>query len=229
VDYLDFQLDVAAGGEGRYTVVARSSVGEVSSPVRLAIDLGTVDQRVRMTRFALLSATALARRTATDEERTVREFGRDLLASILDGETRALFHATRERAKRTAGEVRVVLRIGPPELARLPWEIGWDDDTQSYLSLRFPVVRSSAVSAPVRPLHVTPPLRILCVVASPHGLPELDAAAERARMEAGLADLIAANDIELDWLPTGSWRGIQQAIRTGQLIDRWSSSVLPRT
>jgi hypothetical protein len=35
-------------------------------------------------------------------------------------------------------------------------------------------------------------------------------------MEAGLADLIAANDIELDWLPTGSWRGIQQAIRTGQ-------------
>ncbi len=216
MDYLDFELDIGADDEGRYEVTARSCAGEVGRPVRLAVDLDTVDQRLRMLKFALLSVAAVARRTAKDEERTVQEFGRDLLGSVLDRKIRTLFEATRERAKDVTGDVRIVLNVRPPELARLPWETCWDDATQTYLSLRFPMVRSSAVSAPVRTLKVSPPLRVLCMVASPRGLPRLDAEAEQARMEDGLADLVAADLIRLTWLRGGSWRELQRAVRTGQ-------------
>jgi CHAT domain-containing protein len=216
VDYLDFELDIGADDEGRYEVTARSCAGEVGRPVRLAVDLDTVDQRLRMLKFALLSVAAVARRTAKDEERTVQEFGRDLLGSVLDRKIRTLFEATRERAKDVTGDVRIVLHVRPPELARLPWETCWDDETQTYLSLRFPMVRSSDVSAPVRTLEVSPPLRVLCMVASPRGLPRLDAEAEQARMEDGLADLVAADLIRLTWLRGGSWRELQRTVRTGQ-------------
>jgi formylglycine-generating enzyme required for sulfatase activity len=64
-------------------------------------------------------------------------------------------------------------------------------------------------------MEVTPPLRILGMVASPRGLAELDVRTEKERLSQPLEALQAAGLIELHWLEGQTWRDLQRAMRRG--------------
>jgi hypothetical protein len=63
-----------------------------------------------------------------------------------------------------------------PELADLPWEYLYDKRNNRFLCLsdRTPFVRYLDLPQPVGTLAVTPPLRVLVVIASPVEHPALD-------------------------------------------------------
>jgi hypothetical protein len=66
------------------------------------------------------------------------------------------------------------------------------------------------------PLEITPPLRVLGLVASPRGMPALDVAAEQKHLSDALATPIAEGLIELEWLTEASWDGVHERLLSNQ-------------
>ena len=91
--------------------------------------------------------------------------------------------------------MRIRLRIEPPELATLPWELLYDGDEDTFLSIspEQPLVRYVPARLPARPMKVTPPLRLLIVLANPDELESLDIEQEQAIILQALADLIVVD------------------------------------
>src|SRR6185437_10387671 len=85
------------------------------------------------------------------------------------------------------------------------------------LSRGTPLVRYPEVALPMQPLRVTPPLRILGMIASPSGLgtETLDVERERERLGEALKDLEADGLVKLEWLEGQTWRHLQRAMRGG--------------
>ena len=79
-----------------------------------------------------------------------------------------------------------------------------------------PVVRHLELPQTIRPLAVTPPLRILGMVASPSDLQALDIRVERERLERVIAPLQDKSLLQLHWLEGATWRDLQRAMRREQ-------------
>ncbi len=109
------------------------------------------------------------------------------------------------------------LRIEAPELAALPWEFLVDPRQEEYVCLQrhTPLVRYLSGPQPPRPLPVTPPLRILGMVADPTDLPRLQVTREQQRVETALKSLRSRGLVELTWLDGQTWRDLQRAMRGG--------------
>lgn len=113
--------------------------------------------------------------------------------------------------------VRVKLLMHAPQLAAMPWEFLFDPRRRDYLALDpyTPIVRYPELAQRTTPLPVTPPLRILGVIANPTDLPRLDVERERQQLEAAIRPLVDQGRVQLTWLPGQSWRDLQQWMRPG--------------
>ncbi len=81
---------------------------------------------------------------------------------------------SKDAVRREDRGLRLRLRLtDAPFLAAMPWELLYDKSSKIFYaqSDRTPVVRYLDVTNPPRPLGVRGPLRILVIIASPHGLP----------------------------------------------------------
>ena len=99
----------------------------------------------------------------------------------------------------------------------MPWEFLYDPRQAEYvcLSRNTPLVRYLELQQPLQSLKVTPPLRILGVIAGPSDLPALDVARERERVERAVAGLRAQGAVELAWLAGQTWRDLQRELQGG--------------
>jgi outer membrane protein assembly factor BamD (BamD/ComL family) len=213
---LDFQVEIGAGGDRGYEVVARAPQGgEATAHLRLPGSAQLLGEQLGRLQDALLASSASVRRSLTREERPVQEFGRALFDALMVDNVRGLLVASRQQAAREGKQLRLVLQIRPPELARLPWEFLFDAGEDDYLCLETPLVRYPFVLQQQRPLGVTPPLRVLGMVARPGDQQALAIDDEQQRLGRALADLERAGRVELSWVPGQTWRDLQAAMRTG--------------
>ena len=127
------------------------------------------------------------------------------------------YSASRALADERGERLRIVLRVNAPELAALPWEAMYDDETGSYVCRRQPLVRHVPVAAPPPPLRVQGPLRILAVVSSPRGLDPLDVEGERANLTSALSTLAKRGAVQVDWVDDARWSVLQDKL----LGDEW--------
>ena len=95
---------------------------------------------------AVLASSAQVRRSITSEEQPVQQLGRVLFDALLTGDGLALLVASRHSAMQRGEQLRMVLRVGPPELAGLPWEFLFDTSEDSYLCARSPSSRARPCS-----------------------------------------------------------------------------------
>ena len=109
----------------------------------------------------------------------------------------------------------LVLRVRPPELARLPWEFLFDPSQGDYLGLTMPLVRYPQVLAPRQPLQVAPPLRILGMVARPGDQHALDTGEEQQRLWTALATLQREGLVELEWVAGQTYNDLEDALDNG--------------
>ena len=116
-------------------------------------------------------------------------------------------------ARRDGKGLRIRLRFQVSDLATLPWEFLYDPQRGDHISLdpATPVVRHLEMARGHSPLTVRPPLRILGMIASPHGLRELDVERERANMTEAIRHLQDAGYAKLDWVEGKTWRALQAA------------------
>ena len=209
----DFVIEMD-GQPGNYRMHVSSPAGDDSvhvglDPARLGVDLDTLQAHV-------LASAATSRSMRVPElERPLREVGQALFEAVFQASTGALFLSSRNEVERAGGRLRIVLRLHPPELAVLPWELLFSGHYGGYLCRRSQMVRYVDAPEPVRRLTVTPPLRVLGMTALPGDLAGLDADTERRRLEQLLAPFQARGLITVDWVPGQSWEAAQDALYAG--------------
>ncbi len=218
MQYLDLDLEIGAGSGREYPVVVRSPAGEARIVMRFPYDDLTLESRLKDLRIALLRSANVHRKALSDEEQAVQEFGRTLFEALLAGDARALFDVSRATAAQEGKSgVRLRLRIQAPELAALPWEYLYDPRLGDYLCLsrKTPLVRYPEIAQPIQPLKVTPPLRILGMIASPSDQDPLDVSREQERIRQSLEKLQTEGWVELTWLKGQTWEDLQEAMWDG--------------
>ncbi|MEM7530836.1 MAG: CHAT domain-containing protein [Chloroflexota bacterium] len=120
-----------------------------------------------------------------------------------------------------AQHLRIRLRIEAPELATLPWELLFDGDEDAFIAIspELPLVRYVPARLPARPMQITPPLRLLIVIASPDdlgplGFDEIDTAQEQTIILEALSDLVDQDRIQVHIVDHGTPANISQAMRS---------------
>ncbi|MEK7785607.1 MAG: CHAT domain-containing protein, partial [Chloroflexota bacterium] len=124
--------------------------------------------------------------------------GRRLASSLFNDEVETLFHKAvgAVQAQPKLG-LRLRLRIEPPELSVLPWELLWlgtDLDPLS-VSTRHVVTRYIELSAPVREMISPRPLRLLGIIPQGSGL---NVEKEKKALEGAIAEL--GDSLQVLWL-----------------------------
>ncbi|HSC73897.1 MAG TPA: PQQ-binding-like beta-propeller repeat protein [Gaiellaceae bacterium] len=217
--YLDFELEIGPAEGGVYPVaVLHSPAGEGRTKMRFPFDGPTLTNRLQALEIALLRSSGVRRRVATREEEIVQDFGRQLTEALLTGKVRTLFDLSRREAYEKDVGLRLKLRVQAPDLSVIPWEFLYDEQEDEYLALArsTPVVRYLELPQPLKPLTVTPPLKILGMIASPRDQDPLDTGRERKRLEDAVASLEKDGRVELTWIEGETWRDLQRAMRNGE-------------
>jgi hypothetical protein len=202
MQYLDFEIEIAASAGADATVrVLRSPAGEAAGSLRWPYDREATGRRVEALQEALLRSHAAATALETPAA-TVKALGRALWAALITDDVLAAYEVSRDRAKQQRFGLRLKLRVLDPELATLPWEYLFDARRDAYpvLSASTPIVRYVPLQQAIEPLDVSPPLRLLAMVASPRGLPLLDTEGEMRRLEGAVEKLRARGLIDLVWV-----------------------------
>jgi hypothetical protein len=217
MEYLDFELEISPHGESEFLVsVIRSPAGEVAqSFARLPFSDAALKLYLKDLQIAILRSGGLWRGLGCREEVSVQEFGGRLFDTFFDGEVRSCYDASQRLAAQQGKGLRLKLRIKSPRLAALPWEFLYDSREGDFicLSREKPLVRYLDLSRPVQPLAVSPPLRVLGVLASPRDLDPLNVRREKQRVEEAVRSLQEDGLLELTWLEGQTWRDLQHAMR----------------
>jgi hypothetical protein len=212
IDYLDLELAIGPGRSGFYAVhVLRSPSGEAQGELAWPWSAAEL-QRVRQDLQAAVEGAHL-----TQTAQMVRTVGETLFHALFSGAIGICYEASRATAHSQGRGLRIKLRIEPPELHVVPWELLFDPGLTEFLALsrQTPLVRYLAVSQPILPLAVEPPLRILVMAASPNGVAALDLKQEQVRLAAALAPLVGQRRAEIVWLAGQRWRDLQEAMQRG--------------
>jgi len=212
---LDFELEIGADAAGSYPVLARAPGGEAATTLRLPLTPAELDYQLAVVKDKVLVSAAVVRRAPTIDEQPVRKLGQRLFEAVIADDVRGLYVASRQHARENGSVLRLVLRVRPPELARLPWEFLFDPGRQDYLGLTVPLVRYLQVLAPRAPLRVEAPLRILGMVARPGDQHALDAGAEQQRLQVALAGLAREGLVELGWVSGQTYSDLEDALDQG--------------
>ena len=215
MDVIEVAIAPVTGSDSTFRVeVVRSAAGEASTVVEL--DVAALMARRALVQQTLLASSVRTRRMISADELVVQQFGQELFAAVLGtGEVAGRYRAAGAVAATRAERLRVVLRIGPPRLASLPWEAMHDQDLGRYVCRQSPLIRHVPVASLPAPLQVNPPLRILGVVSSPRGLPQLDTDRERQQLEQALAYPVRDGLVEVRWAPTATWADLHVQLMDG--------------
>ena len=192
-------------------VEVRGSEGEVTVPVSLPDPqmLSTLLDRFFM---AVDTARLDARLAAEYEYRAAYRLGGILFDALLPSRARMLYYACRSASRRIGSYLRLVLRIGPPDLAALPWEFMWDSESGIFPCLEHPLVRYVEQPLPTDTMRTSVPVRFLAMVAAPRDQPELYVEQECASIERALNTFIKQGQAKLDWVRGESWTDLQRKL-----------------
>jgi hypothetical protein len=201
---------------GTYKVqVIESPAGEES----VSIQLKTSELIEGLEDFeqTLLASSVPSRRLLSLGEKRVRGVGQLLFDALFSQRPLArVYRASCAVAADRGDTLRMVLRLNAPELAALPWESMFDEEAETYLSRREPLVRHMPVPLSPPPLKVQLPLRILAPIASPRGLDVLDVEKEIEDLKRALSQPIGSGSVVLHWLEH-AWPALHGSL----LSDSW--------
>ncbi|MEA5593324.1 CHAT domain-containing protein [Rivularia sp. UHCC 0363] len=198
MNYQDFQIFVDRNNNIR----ASSEQGEVSGELRLEMN------KIKLT-------LKLIESEETDSE-LLKALGQELYQALFPNQINARFHATMASAQTNQYSVRLRLIFESPELAALPWEFLYDEDTNIFLANNIDTILSRYIDVPLQKREIKAaslPLKVLLVIASPSNLAHLDATGEEKLIREALGKHIDAKIIELDVLKEATIRNINQKLR----------------
>ena len=189
IHYENFDLLLSRGPDGYRAKVIGSPAGEASEDFSLVIGQTELENLVlRMTRTRRTN-----RGIEAHDANKAEALGRTLYDAVFRGEVRDCFGSSIRKVRDINCGLRIRLRLdkGVTELNNLPWELLYDASRKRYLALNYdtPLVRYADIGDPIRPITITPPLRVLVVVSSPAGLPPLNGDQEFQKITDAVRDM----------------------------------------
>ena len=185
--YLDFDIKITRVGDHYLAHVYNAPAGQANVEFSLPFSPLEIENLIlKMTRLRTSS-----RAIDSPEVEAARTLGGKLFEAVFQGLVRDCFRDSLGRAQEQENTgLRIKLRLqDTPELAELPWEFLYDARQRSFLAhlTETPLVRFVETPQPVRPLQVTPPLRILAMISNPSGVQELNSQREKDLLQRALA------------------------------------------
>lgn len=198
MNYQDFQIFVDKNNNIR----ASSEQGEVSSELRW-------DNNQIQLSLQLIESGAT-------NSQLLKSLGSQLYQALFPDKINARFHAAIAAAQGNQESVRLRLIFESAELAALPWEFLYDEDTNTFLGNNSETVLSRYIDVPLQKRDIKAaslPLKVLLVISTPTDLGKLDVVGEEKLIREALGKRIEAGEIELDVLESATIRNINQKLR----------------
>lgn len=208
----DFELEIDAGDGSAYPIaVLRSPAGAARGLMHFPFTRAELNAHLTRLEEALLDGVSAG------DAALAQEFGGALFAALFQGDIRTAYDRSRQLTSSADQGLRLKLRILAPELLTVPWEFLFDVRSQEFVALsrHTPIMRYLELLLPDPDFAVTPPLRILGIVAAPTDLPPLDAAREKSALATALRQPLDNGQIELVWLEQATWQALQAALQAG--------------
>jgi hypothetical protein len=206
MQYLDFDLEIERAHQG-YQVEGNSPMGQACATFSLPF---SDDELARiLQQFSEVNAS---------RSEIGRTFGTRLFEAVFDGEVRACLRSSLDEAERQGIGLRIRLRLNEaPELASLPWEYLYHPTLDRYLALSAltPLVRYLELPERIRPLSVTPPLRVLVIISSPKDQSPIDAEREWMGLREAMRELEERGLVILERTPA-TLTALQNQLRCGR-------------
>ena len=210
--YLDFDLRFTREGDG-YRAQILQSPGGVGN---LAFSLPFQEHELENYLLKIGQRRAGMRGADSPETRAAREFGNRLYETVFQGPLANSLQKSMEAARTAERGLRIRLRLGEtPELADLPWEYLYEAQRREFLALSkdTPVVRYFDLPNKVKPLAVTPPLRVLVMLSNPSDVDCLDVEKEWQKLKEAVRDLEERNLLIVDRLPHATLTDLLNCLR----------------
>lgn len=217
IESLDFELEIGQGHGFKYPVtVLDSPAGEAEGTLQVPFGQKLLERYLEELRIALLHPADSRREEFSEQERVAQDFGRRLFDALFDDEVGILYDSSRHQAAAQGKVLRLKLRLKPPELALLPWELLYDSHLGEYVSLSHatPLARYVEHPEPTLPAAVTPPLRILGIVAPLPGDARADLEREKRPLEEATQHLRSLELVTIEWLERAAWSDLRQAFES---------------
>ncbi len=215
ITYLDFDL-LIEHHEDRY----RARV--INSPAGPAMaDFVQPFSPLELENFVLTIKDAIGdpaiRGIDSPQTARIKAFGGKLYESVFADEVGETLRSSLDEAGHRDSGLRLRLHLDDvPELADLPWEYLYHRRLNRFLarSPETPVVRYLDIPERIRPLKVTPPMKVFVVISSPSDYRRLDVEREWSKLETALGALQKRNLVELDRVGPATLRGLRRKLHT---------------
>jgi outer membrane protein assembly factor BamD (BamD/ComL family) len=212
--YFNFDLIVERAGERYRARVFDSPAGQAVAEFEMPFS------ELELENFVLRMGRPRTgvRRVDSSEMEAVKQCGERLFRAVFSDDVYASFLRSRDTALEEEKGLRVRLRIDVPEFHDYPWEFLYNAHMNQFLALSTdtPVVRYMELPYPVQPLTVQPPLKILVMISSPEGFPQLNVEEEWRRLSNALAPLLRRGLVTLERLKNPTLSALQQYLRRGE-------------
>ena len=147
---------------------------------------------------------------APGDTAALEAFGEQLYRAVFTGQVARVYEGARLAE---GGPLRLRLILDSPLVARIPWELLYDPDRQTFVALTVPLVRGASLIEPARQIQAHPPLRVLVVDAFPAGVPKLQNQWEVSGIRQALTGLVKRRRAEVVTLSHITLRRLQDALR----------------
>ena len=188
LEYLDFDLRFCKHGDDYRAEI----VGAPAGTAQHAFHLPFQEHELENYLLKIGQRRSGMRKTESQENRAAREFGNKLFETVFQEEVHNAFRNSVEAARASDKGLRIRLHLGEtPELADLPWEYLYRPQRREFLALstETPIVRYFDLPEMIKPLAVTPPLRVLVMLSNPSDVDCLDVEKEWQKLKAAVGYL----------------------------------------
>jgi CheY-like chemotaxis protein len=215
IAYLDFDLWIQSTGNGYRAQVVRSPEGE-TAPLDFALPFSELERDNYLLRLGPYRRST--RRLNSPGWEVAKSFGGELFNAVFRNQLLSCLSASLAKANAQGAGLRIRLRLTQaPELADLPWEYLYYP-THNYflaLSVETPIVRYLEMPQQIQPFAVTPPLRVLVMIANPSGYQRLEVEAEWRKLSEALGDLQKQGLVSLKRLHEPTEAALRRELRQG--------------
>ncbi len=211
-EYTDFDVAIEADGEEFVAKVLASPAGQAAGRFSLPfspIELENFVLKVGRTRSGV-------RKMGSPEGAAAEKFGKKLYEAVFAGEVGICFRRSIDDAGLANRGLRVRIRTSDaPTLNNIPWEFVWAEGLGRFVALsnQTPVVRYIDLPTRIRPLAVSPPLRILLMVSNPTDVDALDVQREVDLLREATKDLVSSGRVELVVMEDANMASLAQRLR----------------
>lgn len=212
LNYLDFDLLIEEISGAYRARVLNSPSGQATTSFVLPFqDLELENFFLRIGR-----PRRSTRRIESAEVDAIKDFGMKLFNSVFKEDVMQSLRGSLDEAYRQGAGLRLRLRLrDAPKLMDLPWEFLYNQSLNRFLSLSLesPIVRFLDLPESIRPLRISPPVRILFVISNAKDYMQLDVNQEWEKINTALGELIQKKQIEIDLLTNPTQTRLLRALR----------------